>query len=429
MTALKRQKGETLDKVWIRIFKHFGILHEVNNNSYFDITAEELKQFAEPRLLCKIDYRNKLPTPFKTNDLSILAIQNGLYRIAKTDPFFSINLGKIGKLPILVKELPNFITTIDVLNISGESQALDAACASGILADFQGEKSVLTIRGRRRSGKFSFKLSSDVLEVEYPIDSVQIEVDGGYEGNTSVLLIEAKNTVSKSMNIRQILYPQVHFENQYKKQILSAILFYDRKTRVFNFIPLSFNGTIITPNYTKTKRYKLRPPVTKKIIQTPPLLFSKGKILTDNNIPFPQANDFSKVLHALEKLVSETPISKDELLSDLDVAVVGRQFNYYTDALKWMKLVEGDNSSLTPTKIAIEISQLPELDKFNALESIIFSDPLANEMLEKEPSNFSVELLKSYGISGTTPARRQSTIKRWKKFFDEYRNSLETDLT
>jgi len=429
MQNLKRQKGETLDNVWIRIFAFYDIVNRVKSKSYHDVTAEELKQFAEPRLLCKIDYRNKLPSPFKSNGLSILAIKNGLYRIAKTDPFFSINLTKLDKIPVLSRQLPSFITTIDVSNISSESQALDAAVASGILAEFQGEDSVLTVRGRRRSAKFSFRLSSGQRNIEYPVDSVQIEVDGGYEGESTILLIEAKNTVSESMNIRQILYPQINFENKFSKKVLSAVLFYDRKSRIFNFIPLIFNGVSISPDYLGACRYRLKTAAKKAVTKSKISFIPKDKTLTDSSVPFPQANDFSKVLHALEKLVAEHPISKDELLSDLDVPVVGRQYNYYTDVLKWMKLIKGDNSSLTPTILAEKINELPEEAKLAALERIIFSDPLAREMLTKKPSDFSKNLLEQNRISGTTPARRQSTIKRWKRYFDEYKESFKVDLT
>jgi hypothetical protein len=40
--------------------------------------------------MTKIDFRQNLPKIMDKNDLSILAIKNGLYRIAKTDPFIDI---------------------------------------------------------------------------------------------------------------------------------------------------------------------------------------------------------------------------------------------------------------------------------------------------------------------------------------------------
>jgi len=86
---VKLSKFETS---WNKIFEDLNILNHFEEHSYFDITAKKIKEVTkrEPRLLTKIDFRENLPGIMVDNGLSILAIQNGLYRIAKTDPFIDI---------------------------------------------------------------------------------------------------------------------------------------------------------------------------------------------------------------------------------------------------------------------------------------------------------------------------------------------------
>ena len=62
---------------------------------------------------------------------------------------------------------------------------------------------VLTIRGRKYTPQFSFRVDSNELDTE----SVQTEVDAGYEGKTSIVLIEAKNFSATNVIIRQLYYP------------------------------------------------------------------------------------------------------------------------------------------------------------------------------------------------------------------------------
>lgn len=424
--TMNKTKTKTIHEIWAEIFSYFLITKEVSKHGYFDITADQLRPFGRPRLLCKIDFEEKVPKVFKQNSLSILAIENGTYRIAPTNPFFQINLQKVYNVTVKELSLPAHLKTLDPAKISSEFQALDAAVASGMMKDFIGEDISLTVRGRRRSSKFEFKLLSvSKNATPYPIKGVQIEIDGGYEGEKTLTLIEAKNSVSKTMNIRQILYPQVHFENEISKSVKSVVLFYDRSKRIFNFIPLLFSGSDVSVDYSNTKRYRLTAKtenITQRLAAL--ALFSTGKELTKTTT-FPQANDFDKVLSVLDKVVEKQSVSREEALEDIAIKVVGRQLNYYTDALAWMGLVEIKNHKVNITYLGQKIGNLDEDLKIEALKHIIFSDQLAKEMLEKPHESLSKALLTKYGISGTTPKRRQSTIKRWKKFFDEYESTFK----
>ena len=65
-----------------------------------------------------------------------------------------------------------------------------------LLHDFTGEDNLFpTISGRMSSSLFDFKINSseDQKQFEVKVNNSQIEIDGGYEGNDSLILIEAKN--------------------------------------------------------------------------------------------------------------------------------------------------------------------------------------------------------------------------------------------
>ncbi len=83
-------------------------------------------------------------------------------------------------------------------------QHLDYAFANSLIRTFMGDDSlVLTIRGRKYTPNFTFRTNGYTL----PVSSVQTEVDAGYEGRHSVVLIEAKNANTKNTIIRQLYYP------------------------------------------------------------------------------------------------------------------------------------------------------------------------------------------------------------------------------
>ena len=44
--------------------KKFDILNEIEKNGRFEISASQIKEFREPRLMVKFDYENQLPKIF-----------------------------------------------------------------------------------------------------------------------------------------------------------------------------------------------------------------------------------------------------------------------------------------------------------------------------------------------------------------------------
>ena len=70
------------DTAWENLFDKYHILSEIERNGQFIISANQIKEFREPRLMTKFDHKVNLPAIFAANNLSILPITRGDYIIS-----------------------------------------------------------------------------------------------------------------------------------------------------------------------------------------------------------------------------------------------------------------------------------------------------------------------------------------------------------
>jgi hypothetical protein len=133
-------------------------------------------------------------------------------------------------------------------------QHLDFAYASSLIRTFlEDETLVLTIRGRKYTPQFSFKVGHQHLIVE----SVQTEVDAGYEGKKHVALIEAKNSKTNNTIIRQLFYPFRQWSHHTTKTVKT--LFFEKRENFYSLWQFDF-GDINDYNsirLTKCNRYEI----------------------------------------------------------------------------------------------------------------------------------------------------------------------------
>ncbi len=402
-------KKITNSQSWENIFDRFDVLSEIRKNNFYDITADQIKLVdgKEPRLMTKIDFKEHLPEIMKDNKLSILAIKNGTYRIAETDPFIS-GISEIPKNKIIEINAPNNFLTLDPFNIRSESAALDVAFLSKICEQVFKEKTNLTIRGRLR-GDLDFSLN----EIQYNINGVQIEVDGGYEGETSINLIEAKIGFRGNMNIRQLLYPQLYWEKiTSKRKVVKTFLFF-LQGDLFRFIPYYFNEkeSFLDLNDEKTFRFK-----SKKINEFSLYNIQYNRKILNLSSPFPQADSFERIDSLLLLLSEGKEYKIDELVLELDIS--SRQINYYYSVLEWMELAKKESrGKISLTKTGIRLANTPFKERTQKCAEIVFSEPILNDALHDKKLNESN--FKVYNISGSTVNRRFQTVKSWIKYFKE----------
>lgn len=212
------------DKAWEKIFND-NIKNHNFDNTPFELTAEQIKVSCqdftvtgekEPRILCKQDTRSDRPSVFIDNGLFILPKKNGSYYILKGEGYVDI--------PDITTPIEDYKSKLDFKLESSmvgdsEMQYLDFAYANSLIRTFMNDPSlVLTIRGRKYTPQFSFNVGNYRLET----GSVQTEVDAGYEGKTSIVLIEAKNFSASNVIIRQLYYPFRQWSENTTKEVYTV---------------------------------------------------------------------------------------------------------------------------------------------------------------------------------------------------------------
>lgn len=216
---------------WKKIFDDYKILKHDFKNSPFVLSATQIKKSCqefkkttekETRCLCKQDCRHHRPSIFKENNLFILPVKNGIFNIIKGEGY--VDIPKINTKIIKYSSKLNFpLETTKIGN--SEMQHLDYAYAASLIRTFMNDPSlVLTIRGRKYTPEFDFFVGKQKISTQ----SVQTEVDAGYEGEKQIVLIEAKNFSASDVIIRQLYYPFRQWQSRTNKKVIT--LFFDKET-------------------------------------------------------------------------------------------------------------------------------------------------------------------------------------------------------
>jgi hypothetical protein len=228
---------------WYKIFEDYNIFEHDFDKTPFRITAKQIKRACqdfketgqkEVRILCKQDRREDRPKVFIERDLFLLPTKNGEYVIIKGEGYVDIP-EILATQEIYTSKLDFNLDTSSVGN--SEMQHLDFAYASSLIRNFMKDNTlVLTIRGRKYTPVFSFRVGSHTIDVR----GVQTEVDAGYEGKSQVVLIEAKNSKSANVIIRQLYYPFRQWQAHTDKNVVT--LFFEKSGNTYSIWHFQFNN-------------------------------------------------------------------------------------------------------------------------------------------------------------------------------------------
>jgi hypothetical protein len=226
-------------KAWQSIFDTYKIYKHDFSQSPFILTVEQIKKATttterEVRVLCKQDTRESRPQVFVENNLFILPIKKGIYAILQGEGY--IDIPEITTSPSIYKSKLDFELETSQVGDS-EIQYLDFAYASSLICSFlEDESLVLTIRGRKYTPKFDFYAGQHQQLIT--TESVQTEVDAGYEGRKQIVLIEAKNSATKNTIIRQLYYPFRQWQIHTQKKV--NILFFEKRKDMYSLWEFGF---------------------------------------------------------------------------------------------------------------------------------------------------------------------------------------------
>lgn len=140
----------------------------------------------------------------------------------------------------------------------------------------------------------------------------------------------------------------------------------------------------------------------------------------DNNVPFPQANDFEKIILILN-LEDEELLNDTESLMEILGEVTERQVSYYISATIFLKLVENINGVRKFTSNARAIRMLNSYLQIAELISILLMNPIFNKiyvntmLFGKQDTDDIISVIKEHYpmYSDAIFERRAQTASSW----------------
>ncbi len=401
------------DKAWVRYLEAKQIVFD--QPSYF-IEASELKTLAnrEPRLLAKFDTPEQLAQPLKQAGYTLLPTRNGQYQLVRGNLF--VALPSCPATDAFTPKLSFPLLTAG--RGSGEAQYIDHAFNTGLLTYFLGLDTIYqTIRGREYTGQFEFQLSG----LEIRVESVQIEVDAGYESMYDIVLLEAKIGVPQHFNIRQMYYPYRHFtELAPQKRIRNIFLAYDLASASYHLYEFIFREKRdpLSAEMEKCTIFRLTPPANLTLHDLIDVRFQ-----THNQL-VPQADDLNKIFELLT--VVEAGINRAEDVADYFV-FDKRQSSYYREAAEYLGLITSARyEGYSLTNLGIQVLSEPTDAQTRILAKVVVNSWIFVKLIGRAgikgiftDTDIDAVIASVQGkdgtahYGGTTIPRRHRTIVAW----------------
>lgn len=408
---------------WLELFVKHDILNKINKHDFFCITSKQINLYRESRLMTKFDNSSQLPKLLSDEKIAILPTSRGSYMLGRFKIFHNFE-----QPPNQVFHYPfhNSFESLDFNNIKSESVAISCAYVSKILEHFIGEELTPTASGRMSSNVFDFVVNSHNSKTHtIEVNKAQIEIDAGFEGETSFVLIEAKNYISDDFIIRQLYYPFRRWNDVISKKTRNVYLTYSNgifELREYQFTNIKDYNSI---HLIKCERYSIYH--VQINIQTILNLIKTTQLdLEPNDAPFPQADSFERVVNLCELLNSNEILSKIEITENF--GLTSRQTDYYLNACKYLGLAELSNIDGQACGYLTEKGKKIFNNDINArrldLIQIILAKRVFNQSLELyinnaelPTKNIIVEIMHKSNLNNVKTdsmfERRSSTVLGW----------------
>ena len=337
----QNKENLSANDAWKAIIEKYHILEHIEKDGCFPIKASQIKEFREPRLMAKWDSTDALPEVLRKNKINILPDSRSSYVLGDFLLYQEIPPLDEPVTRMEHVEFPDY-ESIDINNISSEANAINVLIISGILNDFLGTgENVSTFNGRMGPGCFTFEVDTHRgIKQKICVNNAQCEIDGGFENEASVVIMEAKNVVHEDFHIRQLYYPYRLWKDKVKKPIrLIFSVYSNRIYRLFEYrfkIPEDYSSIELV----KSKNYSLQDTkITKEDLWEVRnhTTTRTDDDMNDTDIPFIQANSMDRIISLLENLY-ENPMTGLQIAELMDFEP--RQSDYYFNAGRYLGLFE-----------------------------------------------------------------------------------------
>jgi hypothetical protein len=335
----QKESSISVNDAWKALIRKYNILEEVQKNGCYYIKASQIKEFKEPRLMAKWDSSDSLPKVLRDNKINILPDSRSSYVISdfllyQEIPDLNEHVTQMDHV-----EVPNY-ESIDLNNISTEANAINVLLITGILDDFLNtSENVSTFNGRMGTGVFDFVVDSvRKVKQKVHVNNAQCEIDGGFENDSSVVILEAKNVVHEDFHVRQLYYPYRLWKAKVNKPIRLVFSLYSNM--IYRLFEYRFNllDDYSSIELVKMKNYSLQD--TTITLDDLLEVRKSTEVKTDDNmdhsnVPFIQANSMERIISLLENMY-DNPMTGQQIAELMDFEP--RQSDYYFNAGKYLGL-------------------------------------------------------------------------------------------
>ena len=354
------KKDFSVNEAWVELIKKYDIENIVKRKGYFQINSKQIKEYKEPRLMAKWDSSDCLPKVLQDKHLNILPESRspyvmGDFLLYQEIPELKEHVSKMAHV-----DLPEY-ESIDIHHVHSEANAIHVMTLTGILDDFlQVERNVATFSGRMGTGNFDFYVDTFYGgKQNIHVSKAQCEIDGGFENDDSVVIIEAKNVVHRDFHIRQLYYPYRLWKEKVKKPI--RLVFSVYSNMIYRLFEYRFDEIedYSSISLVKSKNYSLQDTT---ITQEDLLNVRRDTEITENDdkdkrkVSFPQANVMEKVISLMENLY-HNPMTKQQIAELMNFDE--RQSDYYYNAGCYLELFQkAENNDRELTRLGERVFKM-----------------------------------------------------------------------
>jgi uncharacterized protein YkuJ len=415
---------------WEELFRRRNILEEVERRGACQISAGEINELHEARLMTKFDHYVQLPEVFKRNHLTIQPNTRGTYLIGRFDSYQSVTDDPA--VPVEGLPFPRRIETINPDNLYSESAVLMCAYYTGIISAALGREVMLTAFGRMSAGSFDYRIRNNQTGElhEIRVEGAQMEIDAGFEGEDTFAIVEAKNEAVTDFHVRQLYYPYRAWLERLErtgKRIVPVFLSYSNASSVFTLHVFRFSEPRLYNSIELVEQRKFQ--VVPSGIERETILETLGRAKVKPEpagIPFPQADSFARVVDLLTQLYGANAALTQEQITT-NYAFDLRQTQYYTNAARYLGLAERHYSkeqgvTCSLTRRGVETMSRPPQARNLELVKCILEHKLFNQTLrlyfdnvERPTIEHVKEIMRAarLGLNETTIRRRAQTVISW----------------
>ena len=398
MSEKKRQL--TANEAWKKLLEKYPVADQVEKTGYYKMTADQIREYREPRLMAKWDSSDSLPEALRRQKLNLLPDSRNSYLIGDFLLYQEIPELKEHVTQMAHVDLPEY-ESIDVNHITSEANATHALILSGILDDFLGEgRNDATFNGRMGTGVFDFWVNTERgIRRRIHVENAQCEIDGGFENPSSVVILEAKNVVHSDFHVRQLYYPYRLWKERVRKPVRLVFSIYSNMIyRLFEYRftdPEDYSSIELV----RMKNYSLQDThITKEelmeVRKRTPVRTSDA--MEETEIPFIQANSMERIISLWENM-HKNPMTAAQIAELMDFEP--RQSDYYFNAGRYLGLFEKQKNGGQ-----VQVCLTPEGEKLLKLDYKPRQLRLAELMLEHE---IFAEFFDRTAESGALPDKKE----------------------